>query len=239
MFQQGVQFNPNELQAGQGSGLGLFISKNIVEKHCGRLFVTSEGIGHGASFFIELPLVMVTQPIPVSDEKLLSNTEFENDLASDGKKTPMHRKSSKEVQATLDNFTKVLHSLQNILIVDDTATCRKLLIRSLVKEGYNCSEAKDGQEFLDMVSVFPTEGPYPFDLVLLDFEMPVLSGPAAVKKLRELDHNSLIVIGLTGNILEEDVEYFKSCGADAVLSKPVVLQNIFDAYKEIKSKRMK
>jgi CheY-like chemotaxis protein len=44
---------------------------------------------------------------------------------------------------------------------------------------------------------------------------------------------------LTGNILEEDVEYFKSCGADAVLSKPVVLQNIFDAYKDIKSKRMK
>ena len=54
--EEGVQFNANELQAGQGSGLGLFITKGIVNQHAGKLLVTSEGIGKGATFTVELPV---------------------------------------------------------------------------------------------------------------------------------------------------------------------------------------
>eukprot|EP01032_Pedospumella_encystans_P039155 gene39155-biopygen1631 len=53
---EGVQFNADELQAGKGSGLGLFITKGIVEQHGGTLTVTSAGLDHGTSFVIELPL---------------------------------------------------------------------------------------------------------------------------------------------------------------------------------------
>jgi hypothetical protein len=51
-----VQFNANQLQAGQGSGLGLFISKGICVQHGGTFEVTSQGLDCGATFSITLPL---------------------------------------------------------------------------------------------------------------------------------------------------------------------------------------
>jgi signal transduction histidine kinase len=56
---EGVQFNANTLQAGGGSGLGLFIGKGIVEQHGGTMRVSSEGLGVGSTFLIELPLFRV------------------------------------------------------------------------------------------------------------------------------------------------------------------------------------
>eukprot|EP01032_Pedospumella_encystans_P039166 gene39166-biopygen3445 len=56
---EGVQFNAGELQAGKGSGLGLYIAKGIVEQHGGTLTVTSGGLDHGTSFVVELPLFLL------------------------------------------------------------------------------------------------------------------------------------------------------------------------------------
>ena len=57
LFQEGVQFNANVLQAGQGSGLGLCITKGIVELHQGAIHAESGGINEGATFIVELPVV--------------------------------------------------------------------------------------------------------------------------------------------------------------------------------------
>ena len=54
-FEEGVQFNAGKLQAGGGSGLGLFITKGLVEQHGGRIWVSSEGQGRGSMFAVELP----------------------------------------------------------------------------------------------------------------------------------------------------------------------------------------
>ena len=56
LFGQYVQFNAGKLQKGNGSGLGLWISKGIIELHEGVLDIYSEGEGTGSTFFVELPL---------------------------------------------------------------------------------------------------------------------------------------------------------------------------------------
>jgi len=64
LFKAVIQFNPGKLQKGQGSGLGLWISKGIVDKHCGRLYVHSDGEGHGCTFFLELPISHFNMNLP-------------------------------------------------------------------------------------------------------------------------------------------------------------------------------
>jgi signal transduction histidine kinase/CheY-like chemotaxis protein len=56
LFKEIVQFNPEILQAGGGSGFGLFLSKGIVDLHGGKLSVYSAGEGQGSSFTIEVPM---------------------------------------------------------------------------------------------------------------------------------------------------------------------------------------
>ena len=58
----------------------------------------------------------------------------------------------------------------------------------------------------------------------MDFEMPVMNGPTATARLREMGCRCLIV-GVTCNVLPADVAYFKEHGADAVLPKPLVLED--------------
>eukprot|EP01036_Dinobryon_divergens_P023244 gene23244-31570_t len=56
MFKQFTQFNRNLLQGGGGSGLGLWICKNLASFHGGRMGFQSEGLGKGSTFFIDLPV---------------------------------------------------------------------------------------------------------------------------------------------------------------------------------------
>ena len=58
IFKEIVRFNPNELHGGShgGSGLGMVLSKGIVEAHGGKLWLTSEGLGKGSTFGFGLPL---------------------------------------------------------------------------------------------------------------------------------------------------------------------------------------
>ncbi|KAJ1429264.1 histidine kinase-like ATPase, partial [Ochromonadaceae sp. CCMP2298] len=64
---EGVQFNANQLQAGQGSGLGLFISKGICVQHGGTFDVTSQGLDQGATFSILLPLFSIASEEDAAD----------------------------------------------------------------------------------------------------------------------------------------------------------------------------
>lgn len=212
LFREGVQFDANRLQAGGGSGLGLFISKWIVQQHDGDIRAHSEGLGHGTTFEVDLPVVF-------------SSTELENE---------MQEFAPSESGSTASDSEQRNH---RILVVDDALLNRKMLVRLLEKGGHSCACASDGQEAVDMmvedmkkVEQGDTEH-IPFDTILMDYEMPVMKGPDAARLLRAYGCDAAI-FGVTGNVLQEDVNYFKEQGADAVLSKPVNIQLLDELWEQ-------
>jgi len=208
LFRDGMQFKPNELQAGQGSGLGLFLSFKIVQMHGGRMWAVSDGEHKGACFFVELQVFTTKRSLSDSFAKHRNSAAPQTSTSLSVPSCYSGRPYS-EVECFDDSFTGV------VLVVDDTSSNRKMVCRILRNRGYECIEAKDGIEAIREV----TESGRTFDCILMDFEMPGMNGPDATKELRELGY-MLPIIGLTGNVMIDDIHYFINSGADQVLAKP-------------------
>lgn len=104
-----------------------------------------------------------------------------------------------------------------ILIVDDQAPNRLILSRLLNMTGYLTFEATDGQEALDRIATRSV------DLVVMDVEMPNMTGLEAIRKIRELSDPriaTLPVIAATGNPQAESRQELLDSGANAFLTKP-------------------
>ena len=73
----------------------------------------------------------------------------------------------------------------------------------------------------------------PIDSILMDYEMPVLNGPDATKILREKGYIDVTIIGVTGNVLADDINYFILAGANKVLPKPVNLALLEECWESL------
>ena len=70
------------------------------------------------------------------------------------------------------------------------------------------------------------------DVILMDYVMLALNGPEASKIIKyELGYTGPI-IGITGNVMEADIRYFKASGANEVLPKPLVLNTLLDLFRD-------
>jgi signal transduction histidine kinase/DNA-binding response OmpR family regulator len=220
LFSEGVQFDANLLQQGGGSGLGLAIAKGIVEQHGGTIRAESEGAGMGTSFVIELPLYRIP-----FDALLLAAKENSGDtLVADSSFTTLNASCASTIDRPIPSPFK------KVLVVEDTSSSRRMLIRLLERAGHVCIPAVNGQEAVDAILKDMQEAAaagdhVPIDTILMDFEMPILKGPDATKQIRELGWPGT-VLGITGNVLEEDVDFFLQHGANDVLAKPVSLKHI-------------
>jgi CheY-like chemotaxis protein len=178
--------------------LGLWISKAIVEEHGGKIYATSEGHGKGSVFTVELSVFR----------------------KSDKTATAPVPDALTRVRSQSSSPVDVLQYFKRVLVVDDAPLNRKLLARILRNAGCEVKEAYDGQNCLDMLVEES------FDLVMMDYEMPVMNGPTAVKAIRDRGMHDILVLGATGNCLPEDIQYFISQGANDVLTKPLSLEKV-------------
>jgi CheY-like chemotaxis protein len=103
-------------------------------------------------------------------------------------------------------------------IIIDVLSNRKMLNLILKNKGIeSIVQAVDGQNAIEVVEQY---GINYFHIIFMDSVMPNLCGPEAARKLRDMRYSHLL-LGLTGNALQADVEAFEAAGADAVLIKPL------------------
>ena len=220
LFNEIVQFNPEVLQAGGGSGLGLWITKGIVDLHQGEISVYSEGLGCGSSFTVELP--MFRKACDLSGTLLSSSVEEDCPFAP-GDSPIVYETGTEMSTVALDALNKVdsakLAPVYQLLIVDDSPLNRKMLLRTFRLGGHTCEEAEDGLIAVAKVKEMMSSSAKAYSAILMDFVMPNMDGPTATKEIRSLGYTGPI-FGVTGNTLDSDVGHFLQSGANRVLAKP-------------------
>ena len=111
-----------------------------------------------------------------------------------------------------------------ILIADDAELNRDLVVELLSKRGHSAEAVADGRA---AVAALDRQT---FDVVLMDEEMPRMTGLEATRAIRQREAKSgkhQIIIGLSGHATEEDEIRFREAGMDAVLAKPVHLDKLY------------
>lgn len=110
-----------------------------------------------------------------------------------------------------------------ILLADDQKEIRALVAQQLERGGHQVVVATNGQQAL---KAFERQ---PFDAVLLDEEMPILSGVQAARAIRDREQKSdtpVVLVALTGNNTELDVKRLRAAGFDIVLGKPFSMDSL-------------
>ena len=173
----------------EGTGLGLTISRSMVELLGGELHVDSS-VGKGSRFWftLVLPAVDSTAPSMVSKPPVIGYT---------GRR-------------------------QCILVVDDNADNRAVLVDMLTPVDFVILEAENGAEALAQAS---TSRP---DAILMDLRMPVMDGLEAMRQIRNTPElREMIVIGISASAFGHDREQCLAAGADEFLPKPFRQEDLF------------
>merc|ERR1711991_159851 len=131
--------------------------------------------------------------------------------------------SSTEKNDAQKPTVKLLHSAFNVLVVDDVSSNRKLLGTLLQKRNATVDMAVDGIDAVE--KVLSRDNISHYHLIFLDNTMPRMTGLQCAKELREAGYANLI-IGVTGNTMEEELVEFSNVGADLVLTKPMKLSQL-------------
>eukprot|EP00615_Pteridomonas_danica_P010742 CAMPEP_0114345714 /NCGR_PEP_ID=MMETSP0101-20121206/12471_1 /TAXON_ID=38822 ORGANISM="Pteridomonas danica, Strain PT" /NCGR_SAMPLE_ID=MMETSP0101 /ASSEMBLY_ACC=CAM_ASM_000211 /LENGTH=348 /DNA_ID=CAMNT_0001481889 /DNA_START=706 /DNA_END=1752 /DNA_ORIENTATION=- len=165
----------------------------------------------------------VTQEGEGEREGVITDQKRHGDAASSIKST--------ESNQNISNHQNT-HDIR-VLVVDDVASTRKVICRLLKNCGCITAEASDGQECLDIIS---RKKDTEFDLILMDYEMPIMNGPTATSKLKHELGSKIPVVGVTGNVLKADTDFFIEQGALEVLHKPLNVKMVKDLLYRILDK---
>ena len=113
-----------------------------------------------------------------------------------------------------------------ILLAEDNLINQKLAIALLQKEGHEVTVASDGQQAVELYMATP------FDIVLMDVQMPIMDGFAATQKIREFERANRIhvpIIALTAHAGAVDRERCLAAGMDEYISKPIRIGKLREA----------
>ena len=181
----------------EGTGLGLPISRKFVNLMGGDISVKSQ-VGIGTTFRFEI------------EADIVNKTDIE---------TPENHRHVIGLKPNQSRY--------KILIVDDRATNRLLLIKLLQPLGFELKEATNGKEAVEIWSQWQPH------LIWMDMRMPVMDGYEATQQIKGTTKgNATAIIALTASVLEEQKAIILSAGCDDFLRKPFREATIFETMKK-------
>lgn len=133
-------------------------------------------------------------------------------------------------EITLDKQTSVYqdNARQRILLVEDNIINQQVTTKVLSKLGYQADIAENGLEAIRIIK----EKPY--DLILMDCQMPYMDGYTATKEIRKLElsqNKHTPIIAMTAHALKGDCEKCIECGMDDYIAKPFDIRLLADILK--------
>ncbi len=195
-----------------GTGLGLAVSRRLAELLGGELSAWSEP-GKGSTFRLRLPLGTL------GDVPFLSPDEAE--AAVDEKLKLEQGRPAEEKSEQGPCFSG------KVLLVEDSEDNRLIVTHLLRRLGAEVDSAADGHAACEMVRQAEAAGE-PFDVVLMDMEMPRLDGCSATRVLRSEGY-TLPIVALTAHTDEAKHREALDAGCDGVLTKPIRREELAEA----------
>lgn len=193
----------------EGAGLGLPISKSLVELMGGSLNVSSV-VNRGSIFYFTIPFTVALDQETSPNETAGSNLEQELDQAAAQKEKGL-----------------------SILLVEDRPMNQKMTTLMLEKKGHLVTAASNGREALDILKKKR------FDLILMDIHMPEMDGFETTAHIRAAEKESghTPIIAMTASVTKRDMEHCLKAGMDNYMSKPVTAPELDRVIAEVRHSR--
>jgi CheY-like chemotaxis protein len=195
VFKPYVHVNSDFARRLGGTGLGLPITKRLIELMGGALSVESApGIGSKFSFILPFKLSSDSDTTVVKEEILMIE-----------QRRPTFRGS--------------------VLVCEDNPINQDVIEGHLKRIGINPVIVENGRQGVD-VAIRHMEEEMPFDVILMDIQMPIMDGLEASKELNTRGSTSPIV-AMTANVMSQDMEIYLKHGIKDYLAKPFVAQELW------------
>lgn len=193
-----------------GSGLGLSISKHIVDMMGGSIEVESRE-QEGSVFTVILPFKRVTEEWQAVEMK-----------------SPFRMPEERA-----DEFLEYDFSGKRVLLAEDNAINREIATSILEEKGFLVETAENGQKAVELYE--SREDGY-YHAILLDIRMPVMDGLEAAGRIRNAgkrDSRSIPIVAMTANAFEEDRKICLEAGMNEHLGKPVEAEKLYAMLAEL------
>jgi signal transduction histidine kinase/DNA-binding NarL/FixJ family response regulator len=209
IFEEYSRFNMEMNSGIPGTGLGMNITKRLIEMMEGEIFVASE-VGQGSVFTVRLPQKSCGSAACGAEiAESLRNFNYSNATIT------------KRIQIEPEYMP-----YGRVLVVDDVESNLYVARGLLAPYGLSIETANSGVEAIEKIKNNE------YDIVFMDHMMPVMDGIKAANILRGSGYNQPIV-ALTANAISGQAEMFLSNGFDRFISKPIDARELDLALKEL------
>lgn len=229
VFETFTQAEANTTRRYGGSGLGLSICRGIVRLMGSAITVDSE-LGKGSTFTFNLKLPSV--PASTGEQSAPRSARATDPLA-EALPTPIPRPSLQSAitvqrspassnTAPAQDASTPLRGMR-VLVVEDSLPNQEVARGLLEQQGATVSVASNGQLGLEAVLVASP----PYDVVLMDIQMPVMDGFVATMAIRAITQfKNLPIIAMTANTISSDRDRCASIGMNGYIGKPYDIQDV-------------